>query len=352
MSNALEWIPYDRFYNIKYIEKIGVYRANWVDGKMCEWNNYYQNWSRYKNMVVNIKSLNNSKEITIEFMNEIRKDHEIYGITQDPETKYYMMVFNNKCKKCNYICNTIHFQHEFINWTSGNDDIDKFIQDTQLSVHKDNEISHALEWIPYDRFYNIKYIEKIGVYIANWIDGKIYEWNNYNQNWHRYKNMVINIKSLNNSKGITLEFMNKIGKDHEIYGITQDPETKYYMMVFNNKCKKCNYICNAIHFQHEFIDWTSGNKDIDKFIQDTQISVHEDNEISYVLEWIPYDRFYNIKYIEKIGVYRANWIDGKIYEWNNDNQNWNRYKNMIINIKSLNNSKEITIEFINEVHYN
>jgi hypothetical protein len=74
--------------------------------------------------------------------------------------------------------------------------------------------------------------------------------------------------------------------------------------------------------------------------------------MSHALEWIPYDRFCNIKYIEKIGVYRANWIDGKIYKWDNYNQNWNRYKNMVINIKSLNNSKEITLEFMNEVQYN
>jgi hypothetical protein len=122
-----------------------------------------------------------------------------------------MMVFNNKCKKCNYICNTIHFQHEFINWTSGNDDIDKFIQDTQLSVHKDNEILHALEWIPYDRFCNIKYIEKIGVYRANWIDGYIYRWDIYNQNLARLnQDMFVTLESLINPKNVSIEFMNKV----------------------------------------------------------------------------------------------------------------------------------------------
>ncbi|PKC57590.1 hypothetical protein RhiirA1_472263, partial [Rhizophagus irregularis] len=142
------------FYNIKYIEKIGVYRANWIDERICKWDDKYQNWNRkIQKMVLNIKSLNNSKEITIEFMNEIRKDHEIYGITQDSETKNYMLVFNNKCKKCNNICNAIHFQHKFIDWTSGNDDIDKFIQDSQLLAH--NRTYNVIEWVPYNRFYDI-----------------------------------------------------------------------------------------------------------------------------------------------------------------------------------------------------
>ena len=32
-------------------------------------------------------------------------------------------------------------------------------------------------------------------------------------------------------------------------------------------CEKCNKICNAIHFQRNFKNWTSGNNDIDKYIQ-------------------------------------------------------------------------------------
>jgi hypothetical protein len=62
-------------------------------------------------------------------------EYEIYGITQDPETKNYMMVLNDKCKTCNYICYAKRFQQNFENWISGNDNIDKFIQDTQLSAH-------------------------------------------------------------------------------------------------------------------------------------------------------------------------------------------------------------------------
>ncbi|PKY49760.1 hypothetical protein RhiirA4_465874 [Rhizophagus irregularis] len=54
----------------------------------------------------------------------------------------------------------LRFESKFIDWTSGNDDINKFIQDTQISAHKG--VKEALEWIPYDRFYDIEYIAKDG----------------------------------------------------------------------------------------------------------------------------------------------------------------------------------------------
>jgi hypothetical protein len=120
-----------------------------------------------------------------------------------------------------------------------------------------------------------------------------------------------------------------------------------------NKCGKCKDTCYTIHFQHNFENWTSGNNDIDKFIQSTQLSAHK--KVTDVLEWIPYDRFYNIKYIAKGGfgkVYRANWIDGHINEWDNNYQNWKRKDpNMLVALKKLNNSKNVTFEFMNEVNY-
>ena len=114
---------------------------------------------------------------------------------------------------------------------------------------------------------------------------------------------------------------------------------------WSNWCKACN----AKHFQQNFENWTSGNVDIDKFIQDTQLSA---NYNSGVLEWIPYDRFYDIEYIAKGGfgkVYKANWIDGYIRNQDNKNQNWKRYDNKFVALKSLNNSKNVTLEFLNEV---
>ncbi|RIA91595.1 kinase-like domain-containing protein [Glomus cerebriforme] len=125
---------------------------------------------------------------------------------------------------CN-TCNAKRFQQNFKNWSS------------------------VLEWIPYDRFYNIEYIAKGGfgkVYRAIWIDGFIHHWDNKNQNWERrYPNKNVALKSLNNSQNVRLEFFNEITSHHKIldrdfyssvirlHGITQDPDTKNYMMVLD-----------------------------------------------------------------------------------------------------------------------
>ncbi|RGB39201.1 kinase-like domain-containing protein [Rhizophagus diaphanus] len=81
-----------------------VYRANWIDGYIYKWNNKNQDWDQYSNITVALKVLNNSKNVTWEFINEITLHHKIgdnpdfsycttqlYGITQDPEIKNYIM---------------------------------------------------------------------------------------------------------------------------------------------------------------------------------------------------------------------------------------------------------------------
>jgi hypothetical protein len=119
------------------------------------------------------------------------------------------------------------------------------------------------------------------------------------------------------------------------------------MMVLNDKCKLCNYTCYSIHFQQNFNNWTSGNNDIDKFIQDTQLSSHDDLE--NILELISYDKFCDITYIAE-DRYQANWIDGNINYWDESIQYWIRKgQNMIVILKKLNNTKDITLLFVDEV---
>ncbi|POG67170.1 kinase-like domain-containing protein, partial [Rhizophagus irregularis DAOM 181602=DAOM 197198] len=159
----------------------------------------------------------------------------IYKICKECEKE------NNKNRWCKE-CNTKHFQQNFKNWTSGNNDIDKFIQDTQLSA---TNYEKVLEWIPYNKLYDIEYIAKGGfgkVYKAKWIDGYIRSWD-INENWKRdCSNWLVALKSLNNSENVTSEFINEIkmhcmAREYQtvsvirVYGITQDPETKNYMMV-------------------------------------------------------------------------------------------------------------------------
>ncbi|RIA81905.1 kinase-like domain-containing protein [Glomus cerebriforme] len=156
--------------------------------------------------------------------------------------------------------------------------------------------------------------------------------------------------------------------DRRSWNLTEEQKLLIDKLILNEELKKCykkrglcreckqpntgyywSNTCNVKRFQQNFKNWSSGNDDIDKFIQHTQLSATVWHK---VLEWIPYDRFYNIKYIAKGGfgkVYRANWIDGHIINWDDENQNWERLlPNKDVALKSLNNSKNVTLEFINE----
>ena len=60
--------------------------------------------------------------------------------------------------------------------------------------------------------------------------------------------------------------------------------------------------------------WSSGNSDIDEFIKDTIYNAKRSDNYPLFLEWVPFDRFEDIKPIGEGGfakVYSAKWIDGK-----------------------------------------
>jgi hypothetical protein len=125
-------------------------------------------------------------------------------------------------------------------------------------------------------------------------------------------------------------------------------------------CKECNQFntgsswcqsCNSKHFQKNFNKWTSGNKEIDEFIQKFQLNATNMNE---VLEWIPYDRFENIEYLAEGGfgtVYKAKWIDGFIDYWDINQNKWDRVSGNVV-LKCLNDSQNLATDFLQEVlHY-
>ena len=69
------------------------------------------------------------------------------------------------------------------------------------------------------------------------------------------------------------------------------------------------------------------------------------------MEWIPYDKFKNVEYLDEGGfstVYKAVWLEGPINFWSVENK-WNRSKNMTVALKSLNNSSNLSEEFLDEV---
>ena len=129
-------------------------------------------------------------------------------------------------------------------------------------------------------------------------------------------------------------------KKHGLCKECKQPNTGYYW------CQSCN----AKRFQQNFQNWTSGNHNIDEFIQKVQLKARNYKE---VIEWVEYNIFENVEYLAKGGfgtTYKAIWKDGFIAHWNFKNNQWNRQrKDLPVALKCLHNSQDITAEFLREV---
>jgi hypothetical protein len=143
-------------------------------------------------------------------------------------------------------------------------------------------------------------------------------------------------------------------------------ETEETRLIRYGRCLECNEIrtgisrtyvykwcrkCNAIHFRQGFSKWTSGNAEIDYFIQNAQIYAcyHK-----LVLEWYPWESFSDIEKIGEGGygtVFCAKNGMGRILEWNQQNNRWNRFEiDKYFALKTIGHSKLLNKEFLNEVH--
>jgi len=109
-----------------------------------------------------------------------------------------------------YLIDHKWFQQNFDEWTSGNEFINKFIQESQLNAQYINQI---LEWIPYNRFKNIEYFDKGGfsiIYKAIWLDGFVNCWSYDENKWIRSDEETIILKSLDKSSNLNEEFLNEV----------------------------------------------------------------------------------------------------------------------------------------------
>ena len=138
-------------------------------------------------------------------------------------------------------------------------------------------------------------------------------------------------------------------KDFFCWNLTEEQELLIDKLILNEElkncykryglCKKCKQPknnfrwCHFCTFQQNFRNWTSGNHDVDEFIQKAQLKAKNEHQ---VLEWIEYDRFENVEYLAKGGfgtTYKAIWKD----------------KGYPVALKCLHNSQDITAEFLREV---
>ena len=100
-------------------------------------------------------------------------------------------------------------------WTSGINDIDKFIKDTIYDAKETVESYNFLQWVPFDRFENINQIGVGGfakVYSATWIDGKAYYDKQNDKSWKKRepKSLKFALKRLNGSQNVSAEYLNEV----------------------------------------------------------------------------------------------------------------------------------------------
>src|ERR1043165_5772224 len=102
--------------------------------------------------------------------------------------------------------------------------------------------------------------------------------------------------------------------------------------------------------------WTSGNSEIDDFIKDTIYNAKKHYGYPLFLEWVPFDRFEDIKQIGEGGfakVYSAKWIDGPAEYKRQDDGSWKKSepKPITVALKRLNGSQNMSADFLNEVFH-
>ncbi|GES95384.1 kinase-like domain-containing protein [Rhizophagus clarus] len=433
-DTLFEWIPYNQFIDIKEIFKddlIVMYSAIWENGPLNY--DYYneKGWNRESNKNVVLKYLHTSQNINDEFLNDREYTVDnlyaemtnslvmIYGISQNPVTKDYIMVLQDKyCKECGkkytdifdewliwkdgplmydkneYIrgrqnkkvtlkcsryfgsiflkeviehltetgpiygisqnpnslwycmvvqdeycktcgqsyelprykwcvpCQRNHLEGNFINWTSGNENIDKFIQNVQLEISTPYDM--VFEWVPCNQFDDIKEIAEVEfakLYSATWKDGPLY----YDgREWERVSKKV-NLRRLHNSQNITYKTIKEEFRYYEkAYGITQDPNTKDYIMIHKDGyykvfCGKCGKRFRSTKYKlcipcnlKAYSNQKSGSVKIDHLIKKIQSRVAP-SEVAF--EWIPYEQLVVIKELCKddlTKLYSANWKEGPL----------------------------------------
>ena len=139
------------------------------------------------------------------------------------------------------------------------------------------------------------------------------------------------------------------GNSHPI--ITNHRNCSYCNKPFSEElwCKECDPF-------RKIEGWTSGNPDIDKFIKDTIYNKKYYGSGCLFLEWVPFDRFEDIKQIGEGGfakVYSATWIDGNAKYDKQDDGSWKKRepKPIKVALKKLNGSQNMSTEYLNEVYF-
>ncbi|EXX63531.1 Bck1p [Rhizophagus irregularis DAOM 197198w] len=159
------------------------------------------------------------------------------------------------------LCERKQSEDNFKNWTSGNNDIDVFIKHSQFYSSGPQTF---LEWIPFNRLENIKYLSKASrstVYSAIWKDGPRILWNHQNQEYKRSKTQVLvklyhedQVNEILNELKIYLDcYARDCALLIQFYGISQHPDHKAYLLI--KQYAQNDSLHNYILYNFKSLDW-------------------------------------------------------------------------------------------------
>ncbi|POG71825.1 hypothetical protein GLOIN_2v1601871, partial [Rhizophagus irregularis DAOM 181602=DAOM 197198] len=183
----------------------------------------------------------------------------------------------------------------------------------------------------------------------------------------KIKHVFEQIKNFSHHQKLSDDIFEQI-KDFKYWYLTKEQELLIDKLITdkelkehykkNGLCKNCkqpnntsySYCqpCNSKRFQQNFKNWTSGNHEVDEFIQKAQL---EANHMDQIVEWIEYDKFEDVEYLAKGGfgtTFKAVWKDGCIDNWYYHYNQWKRISKTKVALKCLHNSQDITTDFLKE----
>ena len=166
------------------------------------------------------------------------------------------------------------------------------------------------------------------------------------------KQTVLTDKSLTNyEKTYVIRELNKV---YDRNKVLLNEGTKRICENCSQECLATLYceLCVRNYLKTNFSNWTSGNDDIDNLIRECQMETLMPKK---VIEWIPYNKLQDIKYLTEGGcskIYTAEWINGRYFEWDSKKQQLMRefeFKTQLVILKKLENVENASQNWLEEV---
>src|SRR5687767_466429 len=143
---------------------------------------------------------------------------------------------------------------------------------------------------------------------------------------HEFKQQTILADNslTNEEKNYAIRELNKVYDQNKVY---YNEGTKRICENCSQECLATLYceLCVRNYLKANFPNWTSGNDNIDNLIRECQMETLEPQR---VVEWIPYNKLKNIKYLtegECSKIYTAVWTSGYYIEWDSKKQRLIRF---------------------------